>query len=256
VSTNLTIRQRLLAKFRSRKRRRTFAEQDLGSTVAAQIYALRQKRDKMTQDELARRTEMSQARISVLENPNYRKVNVRTLQRIAAAFDVALIVRFVSFGELLDWTVTGSQETLAPLSFDEEFPESTQENFAPSNSTESLNLASRFSEALNPSGDPKFKLGKVHKRATVLKLPVPALEREKSTGIFKATTGPSQRNTSKGAHQQQLPLFLIAPAAGTAQTLFKNVCDSGQARASKSLQNGNVRDASNNSIMKKFGVAQ
>jgi transcriptional regulator with XRE-family HTH domain len=121
VSTNLTIKQRLLQKFRSRKRRRSFAEQDLGSTVAAQIYALRQKHDKMTQKELAIETGMSQARISVLENPNYRKFNVGTLQRVAAAFDVALIVRFVSFGELLDWTVTDSQKTLAPLSFDEEF---------------------------------------------------------------------------------------------------------------------------------------
>lgn len=121
MSTNSTIRQQLLEKFRSRKRRRTFAEQDLGSTVAAQIYALRQKHDKMTQEALAQKTEMSQARISILENPNYRKFNVGTLQRIAAAFDVALIVRFVSFGELLDWTVTGSRETLAPLSFDEEF---------------------------------------------------------------------------------------------------------------------------------------
>jgi transcriptional regulator with XRE-family HTH domain len=120
VSTNLTIRQQLFEKFRSRKRRRAFAELDLGSTVAAQVYALRKKHD-YSQKQLADETEMSQARISVLENPNYRKFNVGTLQRIAAAFDVALIVRFVSFGELLDWTVTGSQKTLTPLSFDEEF---------------------------------------------------------------------------------------------------------------------------------------
>jgi transcriptional regulator with XRE-family HTH domain len=90
--------------------------------VAAQVYALRQKHDK-TQEQLAQETGMSQARISVLENPNYRKFNVGTLQRIAAAFDVALIVRFVSFGELLDWTVTGSQNTLAPRSFEDEFSE-------------------------------------------------------------------------------------------------------------------------------------
>jgi transcriptional regulator with XRE-family HTH domain len=161
VSTNLTIRERLLAKFRSRKRRRTFAEQDLGSTVAAQIYALRQKHNKMTQEELAQRTEMSQARISVLENPNYRKVNVGTLQRIAAAFDVALIVRFVSFGEFLDWTVNGSQKTLAPLSFDEEFSKRTEDNSAPFNSSKSVNFASRFSDALNPPGNINLSDSKV-----------------------------------------------------------------------------------------------
>ncbi len=166
MSTNLTIRQRLFEKFRSRKRRRTFAEQDLGSTVAAQVYALRQKHD-MTQAELAQRTEMSQARISVLENPNYRNLNVGTLQRIAAAFDVALIVRFVSFGELLNWTVTGSQDALAPLSFDEEFPDSAQDDSARFNSSNSLNLASRFNEALNPTGKnpPKKKVVPITPRA-------------------------------------------------------------------------------------------
>lgn len=126
MSTNLTIRQQLLEKFHSRKRRRAFAEQDLGTTVAAQIYALRQKAD-LTQDQLAKETDMSQARISVLENPNYRKFNVGTLQRIAAAFDVVLVVRFVSFGELLDWTVNGSLKMLAPPSFDEEFAEAVED---------------------------------------------------------------------------------------------------------------------------------
>ena len=123
MSTNLTIREQLLDKFRNRRRRRTFAEEDVGTTIAAQVFALRKKHDNMSQEKLAAETEMSQARISVIENPNYRRLNIRTLQRIAKAFDVALVVRFVSFGELLDWTVSGSQKTLAPLSFNEEFSE-------------------------------------------------------------------------------------------------------------------------------------
>ena len=112
MSTNLTIREQLLEKFRTRRRRRTFAEEDVGTTIAAQVFALRKKHDNMSQEKLAAETEMSQARISVIENPNYRRLNIRTLQRIAKAFDVALIVRFVSFGELLDWTVSGSQNAL------------------------------------------------------------------------------------------------------------------------------------------------
>jgi transcriptional regulator with XRE-family HTH domain len=89
--------------------------------VAAQIYALR-KRNKWSQKALAKKAKMSQARISVMENPNHRKLNIGTLHRIAAVFDVALIVRFISFGELLDWTVSNSEEILAPRSFDQEFP--------------------------------------------------------------------------------------------------------------------------------------
>jgi len=150
VSTNLTIREQLLEKFRTRRRRRTFAEEDVGTTIAAQVFALRKKHDNMSQEKLAAETEMSQARISVIENPNYRRLNIRTLQRIAKAFDVALIVRFVSFGELLDWTVSGSQKTLAPLSFHEEFSEAAGVPLLkPKDNI--VQLPSAFSESLQSS---------------------------------------------------------------------------------------------------------
>lgn len=37
------------------------------------------------------------------ENPNYGKQTITTLKKIAAEFDVALVVRFVPFSELIDW---------------------------------------------------------------------------------------------------------------------------------------------------------
>ena len=153
MSTNLTIREQLLEKFRSRRRRRTFAEEDVGTTIAAQVFALRNKHDNMSQEKLATEAEMSQARISVIENPNYRRLNIRTLQRIAKAFDVALVVRFVSFGELLDWTVTGTQKTLAPLSFDEEFPDAaiTAVTVKPKNNVVSIASALKGGLEINPS---------------------------------------------------------------------------------------------------------
>jgi hypothetical protein len=63
---------------------------------------------------------MAQERISVAENPNYSRFNIKTLKRIASAFNVALIVRFVPFGELVNWELNISSETLAPPSFDED----------------------------------------------------------------------------------------------------------------------------------------
>jgi transcriptional regulator with XRE-family HTH domain len=45
---------------------------------------------------------MSQPRISEIERPGERKLNLETLFRLAEAFDVALQVRFVSFRELVD----------------------------------------------------------------------------------------------------------------------------------------------------------
>ena len=70
---------------------------------------------------------MNQNAISRLENPSYGKATLTTLKRLAAAFDVALIVRFVPFGQLVDWASstpridTGlSNFSLSPLSFQKE----------------------------------------------------------------------------------------------------------------------------------------
>jgi len=49
------------------------------------------------------------------ENPNYGKQTITTLKKIAAAFDVALVVRFVPFSELVDW-VSGTPRTIKGLS--------------------------------------------------------------------------------------------------------------------------------------------
>jgi transcriptional regulator with XRE-family HTH domain len=54
-----------------------------------------------TQGELARRAKMAQPRISEIETPGERKLNLDTLQRLASAFDIGLDVDFVSFGELI-----------------------------------------------------------------------------------------------------------------------------------------------------------
>jgi transcriptional regulator with XRE-family HTH domain len=61
------------------------------------------ERDGLTQEELAEKVGMNQNAIHRLENPNYGKPTITTLKRIAAAFDVALIVRFVPYSQLVDW---------------------------------------------------------------------------------------------------------------------------------------------------------
>lgn len=43
----------------------------------------------------------SQSIISRLEDPSYGKISITTLEKIASAFDVALIVKFSSFGDFL-----------------------------------------------------------------------------------------------------------------------------------------------------------
>ncbi len=66
---------------------------------------------------------VTQTNVSRLESPGYGRLNITTLQRIASVFDVALIVRFVPFSELIRWTDELSPEVMAPQSFEEELPQ-------------------------------------------------------------------------------------------------------------------------------------
>lgn len=62
------------------------------------------------QADLARASEMLQSRISLLETPGAANVTLETLSRIAAAFKVGLIVKFVTFSEMLAWENSFSQD--------------------------------------------------------------------------------------------------------------------------------------------------
>lgn len=99
--------------------REQWLEDQLRYGIAAQIRALREQRG-WSQVELGRRSGMTQEGISRLENPQGRGLpTIRSLKRIAAAFDVALIIRFGPWSFLL----TGKRfDWIAPvLSFEEEF---------------------------------------------------------------------------------------------------------------------------------------
>jgi transcriptional regulator with XRE-family HTH domain len=56
------------------------------------------------------------------ENPDYGRYTLKTLRELADAFDVALLVRFAPFSELVDWLIDLTPERLAPPSFEEEPP--------------------------------------------------------------------------------------------------------------------------------------
>ncbi|MGH9452462.1 MAG: helix-turn-helix transcriptional regulator [Terriglobia bacterium] len=101
-------------------------DSQLAKGSAFQIQSMRAKKE-WTQGQLAERLGSNQNAVYRLENPNYGKQTLTTLKKVAAAFDVALIVRFVPFSQLLDW-VRGapyvdpglSEDALIVPSFDEE----------------------------------------------------------------------------------------------------------------------------------------
>ncbi len=96
----MTIRNRLARRFQDREYRSTYVDGFLDSYIAAQIHALREARE-FRQDELAKLIGTKQSGISKLENVNYSGWSIRTLRKLAKAFDVALVVKFVAFSEAL-----------------------------------------------------------------------------------------------------------------------------------------------------------
>jgi len=117
-STDLIKRQQILRSLENREYRREFAA-DVGTGLAFQVRLLREARG-WTQEQLAHQIGKRQETICQWENPNYGRYTLKTLSALAAAFDVALLVRFAPFSELVDWSIDLTPERLAPASFDDE----------------------------------------------------------------------------------------------------------------------------------------
>lgn len=114
---NLNSLRPVIARLRRGKHaRKQFVESHLNKTLAYQIRAIRDRLG-WSQEKMAQEVGMNQNAISRLESPEYGKLTLTTLKRLAAAFDVGLVVRFVPFGELTDW-VTGTPRTIKGLNTD------------------------------------------------------------------------------------------------------------------------------------------
>ncbi|MBN1693156.1 MAG: helix-turn-helix transcriptional regulator [Dehalococcoidales bacterium] len=99
--------------------RKQIIDEHISVGIAFQIRSLRERQE-LTQVELAQLLGIRQPLLSSWENPNYGKYTLGTLKDLAKAFDVGLLVRFVPFSTLIDWTVNLSKDTIAPPNFNEE----------------------------------------------------------------------------------------------------------------------------------------
>ena len=94
---------------RGKRARERFVESHLTNGIAYQIRATREALG-WSQETLAETAAMNQNAIYRMESPTYGRSTITTLKRVAAAMDVALVVRFVPFSELIDW-VSGTPRT-------------------------------------------------------------------------------------------------------------------------------------------------
>lgn len=113
---------RQLAKLKRKPYRDAYVGEHVKTSLPFQIRTLREQRG-LSQRDLGERTGMRQNAISRLEKPDYGSLSVNTLLRLASAFDVALLIKFVPFRKLLDEFSDLSIEALEVNSFDDELPE-------------------------------------------------------------------------------------------------------------------------------------
>ena len=99
--------------------RKQFINEHVDVGIAFQIRSLR-NRQELFQSDLAKLLGVKQPLVSSWENPDYGRYTLRTLKDLANAFNVGLLVRFVPFSKLVDWTVDLTSDVIAPPSFDEE----------------------------------------------------------------------------------------------------------------------------------------
>lgn len=108
----------LREKLKGKEYRDAFVKAHIETGVPFQVRAIREQR-RMSQERLATLLGTSQPGVARIESPD-RRLDLKTLMRVASAFDVALVVRFVPFGELAGWVENLSAEALRVPSFAEE----------------------------------------------------------------------------------------------------------------------------------------
>lgn len=137
----ILVRQQLLRSLKDRDYRTAFVRERVRSSVALQIRALREQRNKMTQKQLGDAIGMAQTWVSKLENPEYGKMTVATLLRLVEAFDTDLEIKFRPFSQTLGALPTQGPEYFNVPSFDEELADLERNTEAAIAAPHGINLA-------------------------------------------------------------------------------------------------------------------
>ncbi|MFK3741400.1 helix-turn-helix domain-containing protein [Massilia sp. TN1-12] len=113
---------RKLKKLKNEEYRAAYVSAHVDQGLAYQIRVLRESRG-WDQQHLAKKLGLkSQSAIARIEDPSYGKLSLSTVKKLAKAFDVAVLTKFVPFSRFLLETELISEESLAVDSFDVELP--------------------------------------------------------------------------------------------------------------------------------------
>jgi len=111
------IRQQIVHKLTNKEYRDIWFAEQINTGLSFQIRGLREQRG-WSQAELGQQAGMAQSRISLMEDANYARFSLATLERLASAFDVGLMVRFKPYSCLVDDFVELDSSVLNMPSFE------------------------------------------------------------------------------------------------------------------------------------------
>lgn len=115
----MNINSSLTKELQDKTYRDAYVASQIRMVLPFQVRGLRKSRG-LSQGELAALAGMAQPRISEIEKPGERSLNIDTLLRIALGLDVALQIRFVPFSDLVSWSENFDPDNFRIPSFDDE----------------------------------------------------------------------------------------------------------------------------------------
>jgi transcriptional regulator with XRE-family HTH domain len=113
-------KRELLGKLLDPVYRCEFVSNEIDIGLPMQLRAMREKRG-WKQSFVAEKTGTKQPRFSLMEKPGYGNFSLNTLKKLAALFDVGLIVSFVPWDEMISFVESLSQRRLDIVPFNDEY---------------------------------------------------------------------------------------------------------------------------------------
>jgi transcriptional regulator with XRE-family HTH domain len=110
----------LLEKLTDTTYRNAFISEEIDTGLPMQLRAMREARG-WNQKYVAEKMETKQPRFSLMEKPGYGNFSLNTLKRLASIFNVGLIVSFVPYSEMIEFTNAFSRKRLEIPSFADEY---------------------------------------------------------------------------------------------------------------------------------------
>lgn len=146
--------QKITEEFSNKNYAYGYMESHVDAAIAAQIKTLREQRG-LTQAQLAELAGMKQERVCALEDVDYSAWTVKTLRKLAKAFDVHLQVRFAPFSKGILDVVNLSKESLKVTPRDEDLKEFAKQSLGNSDGEwKPINAAPRITLSLKTINGP------------------------------------------------------------------------------------------------------